>query len=69
MFYYIYYGYITGVTVYRLYEYWDIARKTYVTASYTYMVVNDVYKRSIFNKEKVELGRCDKIYDDWEVID
>ena len=44
MLYYIYYGYVAGVTVYKLYEYWEILKVTYTTASNGYMAVNGVYK-------------------------
>jgi hypothetical protein len=44
MLYYIYYGYVAGVTVYKLYEFWVIFKVTYTTASYTYTVINRAYK-------------------------
>lgn len=44
MLYYIYYGYIGGYTAYKLYEYWGIFRFTYTALSYTYSVVNGVYR-------------------------
>ena len=44
MLYYIYYGYVAGVTAYKLYEYWEIFKVTYTTVSYTYTAVNGVYK-------------------------
>lgn len=44
MFRYIYYGYIGGYAVYKMYEYWEIVRFAYTTCSYTYSAVNGVYR-------------------------
>ena len=58
MYYYIYYGYMAGLTAYKLYEFWDIARNTYLTCRYTYKIVNGVFKRvkivDISNSIKLE---------------
>tara|TARA_B110000908_G_C9948161_1_gene311292 strand:+ start:337 stop:585 length:249 start_codon:yes stop_codon:yes gene_type:complete len=53
MLYYIYYGYVAGVTAYKLYEYWEIAKVAYTTCNYTYIAVNGVYQ---WVKKTPELG-------------
>jgi hypothetical protein len=55
MLYYIYYGYITGVTAYKLYEYWEIAKTTYTTCNYTYIAINGVYRWVKTSTESVEI--------------
>ena len=44
MLYYIYYGYIAGVTTYKLYKYLEIAKIAYTTCNYTYTAIKGVYK-------------------------
>lgn len=66
MFYYIYYGYMGGYTVYKLYEYAHILRYGYDTVYYTYSfthwLTHGIYNRLTSRKEDEE------ILDDWEYI-
>jgi hypothetical protein len=63
MIYYIYYIYLGGYTVYKIYEYSNILRYCYKTLYYTHFVGTNIYNKIpyIINKE-------DFIIDDWEVI-
>ena len=47
MFSYIYYGYLTGYTFYKVYEYWDFIRTGYSISKYAYKLVK--------KPEKIEL--------------
>jgi hypothetical protein len=44
MLYYIYYGYIASITMYKCYEYWEIAKIAYTTCNYTYNKVSVMIK-------------------------
>lgn len=66
MLYSIYKVYITGVTVYKLYEYLEIAKLTYFTCNYTYITINQVYKFVKNYSEQIEL---DSVITDWDMCD
>lgn len=65
MLYYIYYGYIAGVTAYKLYEYWEIVKATYTTCNYTYIAINGVYQWVKKPSEPIELEDISN----WELCD
>ena len=62
MIYYIYYGYITGYTCYKIYEYWELAKTTYTVGSYTYNTITGVY-RWVNSSEQIEFD------DEWDMCD
>lgn len=62
MLYYIYYGYITGYTCYKIYEYWELAKTTYTVGSYTYNTITGVYQW-VKASEQIEFD------DDWDMCD
>ena len=43
MFYYIYYGYIICMFVYKLYEYRKLIQTTYIVGGYVYNGIKDTY--------------------------
>lgn len=61
MIYYIYYGYITGCVIYKIYGYWEIANIAYTTCNYTYYVCNGIYDTVARKENKIET-------DDWEIV-
>jgi hypothetical protein len=66
MLYYIYYGYVCGYTVYKIYKYISILRYGYKTVYYTYSLTSGIYNMlpPLKNKEE-ELENLE----DWEYID
>lgn len=66
MLYYIYYGYITSVTVYKLYEYWEIAKVVYTTSNYTCTAINNVYQ-CVKNRSSKHFKMDD--ITDWEICE
>jgi hypothetical protein len=74
MIYYIYYGYIAGVTVYKAYEYWEIAKVVYTTCNYTYIAVNGVYKWvkypvNLVKEDLEDLEDLTSLCDEWDMCD
>ncbi len=65
MFYYIYYGYITGYTCYKIYEYWELARTTYTIGSYTYNTLNGFY-HLVKPSEEIDFNGFN---DDWDMCE
>lgn len=65
MFYYIYYGYITGYTCYKIYEYWEIVRTTYAVGTYTYNTVSGIY-RLVKSSDYIEL---DDFNNEWDMCE
>lgn len=59
MIYYIYYGYLAGCTLYKLYEYWELFRFTYKIGTYTYVFI--VYMYSKVKKEPIKPTKIDEI--------
>lgn len=64
MFYYIYYGYIGGYTVYKLYEYTHMLRYGYNTVYYTYSFTYGIYDMLTSRTREDEEG-----LDDWEHVE
>jgi hypothetical protein len=62
MFYYIYYLYFGGYTVYKIYEYTHILRYGYNTVYYTYSLTHVIYNMLPSIKKKEEN------LEDWEYI-
>lgn len=65
MFYYIYYSYVAGYTCYKIYEYLELARKTYTVGTYTYNTVSGIYEW-IKPVEHIEL---DDLKNEWDMCD
>ena len=57
MIYYIYYGYITGYTLYTMHSYWELAKTSYKVYSDVSEKITGVYKW--VNPEEIELDIID----------
>ena len=65
MLYYIYYGYMGGYIVYRIYEYSHMLRYGYNTLYYTYSLTQGIYSMLTHVKDEKESESLEQ----WEYIE
>lgn len=62
MFYYLYYGYIGGTVIYKIYEYSHMVNYAYNILYFMYGITSGVYNRLVDRKkDDIEL-------DEWELV-